>query len=243
MKLLVATSNAHKLDEIRGAFAAAGGAAARQVHLVSLADAGLDVPEPVEDRASFEGNAELKARYYAQASGLLTLADDSGLEVDALGGEPGVYSARYAGVVGGREVVDPANNERLLRELGDTPAAQRTARFVCAMALAFDEREPGRVCMLDEIDEQTAGGILAVVRGTVEGRILGPGDPGFTGDPTTDRRGRGTHGFGYDPIFLLPARGLTAAELTPDEKNAISHRGCASRRMWERLGALVGEVR
>ena len=240
MKLLVATSNPHKLDEIRGAFAAAGGAAARQVRLVTLADAGVDVPEPVEDRDSFEGNAELKARYYAQASGLLTLADDSGLEVDALGGAPGVISARYAGVTGGRAFVDPANNEKLLRELGDTPAEQRTARFVCAMALAFDEREPGRVCMLDEVEQRNEGGILAVVRGTVEGRILGPGDCGCTGDPAAYRRGRGTHGFGFDPIFLLPARGMTTAELTPEQKNAISHRGCAARRMWERLGALVG---
>ena len=126
MQILIATSNPHKLDEIR---AIAGEHPAIALTFVGLSDIGLDIPEPVEDQPTFEGNAKLKAAYYAEHSGLVCLADDSGLEVDALGGEPGVLSARYSGVVGNREVVDPANNRKLMVSLGATPADQRAARF------------------------------------------------------------------------------------------------------------------
>lgn len=212
MKLLIATSNPHKIDEVR----AVAQTMRADLDLLSLKDAGIEVPEPVEDRATFEGNALLKAEYYARASGLACLADDSGLEVDALGGAPGVLSARYAGVSGGREVVDPANNRKLLDALGDTPADQRVARFVCVMALAWpDDARPA-----------------VRVRGTFEGRVITPDQ---AEDPQRPEAGRGANGFGYDPLFWLPGRGRTSAELSPAEKNAVSHRGHATRLMIQTL--------
>ena len=214
MQILIATSNPHKLDEVRAIVAQSPG---DPYTFVGLSDLGLAVPEPVEDRATFEGNAELKAAYYAGHAGLPTLADDSGLEVDALGGEPGVWSARYSGVQGGREVVDPANNRKLMAALGDTPAEQRAARFVCAMAFA-DPGEPARDC---------------VVRGTFEGRIITPDQ---ADDPAKPWRGRGAHGFGYDPLFWLADAGCTSAELAPEAKNRRSHRGDATRKMLAALG-------
>ncbi len=220
MRLLIATGNPHKVEEIRAIFAtrAREGGDVPGFELVGLDSVAPDVPEPAETGATFEQNAELKARYWARVTGLWCLADDSGLEVDVLGGEPGVRSARYAGFSGPRAQVDLANNTRLLSRLGQTPAAQRAARFVCAMALV-SAGPPVRTVHL--------------VRGTVEGRILGPGDPWFDACPPADRpRGRGSHGFGYDPLFLLPGRGLTTAQLPPPEKNAISHRGQAARTMF-----------
>lgn len=201
MKILLATSNPHKLDEIRAVIDASTG-----IELVSLADVGLSIAEPVEDGNTFEDNALIKARYYAAAARMLCLADDSGLEVDALDGEPGVTSARYAGVEGPRQIVDPANNALLMEKLGDSN--NRAARFVCAMALC-DEDQPKP---------------LALVRGTVEGRIV-----------TANEGPRGDNGFGYDPLFMLPDRGVTTAELSSEEKNAISHRGCAARFMLEKI--------
>jgi XTP/dITP diphosphohydrolase len=215
MQILIATSNPHKLDEIR---AVAAGHPALGLSFVGLSDVGLDVPEPVEDRPTFEGNAQLKAAYYAQHAGLPTLADDSGLEVDALGGQPGVLSARYSGVTGGRDVVDPANNRKLMAALGDTPADQRAARFVCAMAFA-DPADAARSC---------------VVRGTFEGRIITPDQ---ADDPAEPWRGRGANGFGYDPLFWLDSPGCTSAQLAPEEKNRRSHRGDATRKLLARLGA------
>lgn len=208
MQLLIATSNPHKIDEIMAVVQETGA----NLALTSLKDAGVDVPEPVEDQDTFEGNALLKARYYANASGQPCMADDSGLEVDALGGAPGVISARYSGVTGGRDVVDPANNKKLLEELGDTPARERTARFVCAVAVAWpdDSREPIQV------------------RGTFEGRIITPAQ---AEDPNHPHAGRGANGFGYDPLFWLKDRGCTPAELSPQAKNAISHRGDATRKL------------
>ncbi|MFN3167475.1 MAG: RdgB/HAM1 family non-canonical purine NTP pyrophosphatase [Phycisphaeraceae bacterium] len=209
MKLLIATSNPHKIDEIRAVARDAGAA----FELLSLKDVGVDAPEPEEDRDTFAGNALLKAAYYARHARLPCVADDSGLEVDALGGAPGVVSARYAGAAGGRDVIDPANNKKLLAELADTPAEQRTARFVCAMALVWPdgEREP------------------LAVRGTFEGRIITPDQ---ADDPAKPHLGRGRNGFGYDPLFWLDARGCTSAELSSAEKNAISHRGDATRKLW-----------
>lgn len=230
MRILIASSNPGKLREIEQVFAACraeDGAAApmERIELVNLSAIDRDIPEPVEDQPTFAGNAMLKARYYARETGMHCIADDSGLEVDALGGKPGVISARYAGVTGLREVVDPENNRRLLRELGDLPTSQRAARFVCTMALCAPDREEP----------------LALVRGTVEGRIIGPGDTGFdVQHPESNYRGRGSNGFGYDPLFLLPSLGRTTAELSPEHKNAISHRGDASRKMWAKLCDLMG---
>lgn len=196
--LLFASSNPHKVDEVRAILAPLG---IRVVGLQSLAD---PPPEPLEDGDSFEANARIKAIAYATATGQMCLADDSGLEVDALGGEPGVQSARYAGVGDSRAERDAANNAKLLRELADVPQEQRTARFVCAMCLADAE-----------------GNIIAETRGTFEGVIAD--------EP------RGSNGFGYDPLLYLPDRGCTSAELSPEEKNARSHRGQAARKMAELL--------
>jgi len=217
MKLLVATSNPHKLEEIRSVLADPA------IELVSLDQLpGEPIEEPVEDQATFEGNAELKARYYAKAAGMLCMADDSGLEVDALGGAPGVHSARYSNTDGPRDERDPANSLKLIENLGDTPIEKRAARFVCTIALV-DGRSPD-------------GPALAVVRGTMEGRILTPEE---ADDPARPERGRGTSGFGYDPIVYLPDRQKSVAELTSDEKNAISHRGDALRKLWPAVEALI----
>jgi len=202
--IVFATGNPHKLDEVSAILGDIG------IEVIGLDALDVDAPEPVEDGETFEANAILKARYYAEVTGRTVLADDSGLEVDALGGEPGVISARYAGVDGPRSEVDPANNAKMIGKLNelDVPLEKRTARFVCTMALC----EPG------------IGAPLAVTRGTVEGRIVDPP--------------RGHNGFGYDPHFELPDRGLTTAELPPQEKNAISHRGVATRAMLEKIKAL-----
>jgi XTP/dITP diphosphohydrolase len=231
MRVLVASSNPHKLEEIAAVFEEQRRAASKAVdqlslmtdalahptlpelELITLTQAGLSIPEPEEDQPTFEGNAILKARYYAKASGLPTIADDSGLEVDILNQQPGVLSARYAGVSGPRNVVDPANNKLLMENLKGIPAEGRTARFVCAMALAKPEAS---------IED------AVVVRGEVPGRIIGDGE-----SP------RGQHGFGYDPLFYLPDMGKTMAELLPEEKNALSHRGRASRLLWEKLPAIL----
>jgi XTP/dITP diphosphohydrolase len=177
-------------------------------HLSEFADAGW--PEPVEDGETFLANAEIKARHYARLSGLWTIADDSGLVVDALGGEPGVRSARYAG----EPKSDRANNALLIGRLTDVPAARRTARFCCAVVLAGSvSRAPSEDIL-----------VLASAEGTVEGTIID--------EP------RGTNGFGYDPHFLVPSYGITAAQMTPDVKHAISHRGQAMRRLRERIAEL-----
>jgi XTP/dITP diphosphohydrolase len=162
MRIIFATSNPHKVVEARAILAPLG------VEVQCLADIGCNLPEPVEDGATFEDNARLKARYYAQQLRLTCLAEDSGLEVDALGGAPGVYSARYAGVDGARERRDKANNEKLLRELAHVGTEHRQARFVCALAVA---------------DE--TGVIRAEARGTYEGVIAAAprGADGFGYDP------------------------------------------------------------
>ena len=280
--ILIASGNPHKREEIQAAFESESAGDAPGFSLLTLADLGRVIDEPIEDQPTFEGNGALKAKYYATQSGLLCLADDSGLEVDALGGEPGVISARYSGETGPRSVVDPANNLKLMTRLGQTPAADRVARFVCAMALAAPGDHPwatrlggaagaadGAAVTSDSMDstdtersdasvmsgdvlqeaapilgdqQATQAGdsiFLAAVRGVIEGRILGPGDVGFTGDPARDARGRGDHGFGYDPLFIVPDLGRTTAEMNASQKNAISHRGQASRLMFRRLVELV----
>jgi len=190
--LLLATTNRHKLDEYHAIFSTL------PFILLSLADVQLDM-DVEETGTTFLENAELKARAYAQASGMLSLADDSGLEIDALGGAPGVYSARFAGV-------DTSYEERfrlILEQLQGVPQDQRSARFHCVISVA----EPSGYCRS--------------VDGTVEGVIADTP--------------RGEHGFGYDPIFLIPALGKTTAELPPEQKNLISHRGRAARKARELL--------
>jgi XTP/dITP diphosphohydrolase len=185
-KLLVATTNRGKLLEFRALLADL------PFELVDLMGAGVS-DEIEETGTTFEENARLKAEGYAGLSGMLTLADDSGLEVAALGGEPGVYSARYGG-----EATAEARYRLLLRKLEGVPFHERLARFVSVIAIA----DPmGRV----ETVEGTVGGVIEF-------------------EP------RGTGGFGYDPVFLLIDRGVTMAELDPDEKNRISHRAEALRK-------------
>ena len=167
--------------------------------------------EPVEDGLTFETNARIKARFAARLTGLPALADDSGIEVEALGGAPGVRTRRYAGP----DATDDDNNAKLLRELDGVPVDHRAARYVCALALAVH-------------DEAAPGGLRILVRrGTTRGRI------------TFELRGRG--GFGYDPLFE-PARerpgGRTFGQYGAEEKDAISHRGRAARRMRPVLRAL-----
>lgn len=163
MKLLVATSNPHKLDEKRDIFGAVG------IEIESLADiAGGPFEEPVEDGETFEANARIKAVAYARMTGRACLADDSGLEVDALGGAPGIHSAYYAGHEGSRAERDARNNAKLLAAIERVPEEQRTARFVCCMCAADPK-----------------GSILATSRGHFAGRIArGPrGNNGFGYDP------------------------------------------------------------
>jgi XTP/dITP diphosphohydrolase len=199
--LYAATTNPGKLAEFATSASAEGIDVLALPHIDTL-------PEPVEDAPTFMGNAEIKALAYSLAApGLLVFADDSGLEVDALDGAPGVRSARFAEDAGfdpGSGVSkDVRNNAYLMSLLEALPAEPHTARFVCALALARD------------------GEILLRAEGKVEGEMLaGP---------------RGEMGFGYDPLFLLPALGLTMAELPADEKWQLSHRGDAFRNLLVQL--------
>lgn len=163
-EILIATGNPAKRREIA---AVLGEGAASGIRWLGLSDLPRAIPEPVEDGATFLDNAILKAHHYARASGRWALADDSGLEVDALGGEPGVQSARYARVEGGRDVVDPANNRKLIENLRGIEQARRTARFRCVLALSDGER------------------ILATADGVIEGQIIDTprGAGGFGYDP------------------------------------------------------------
>lgn len=192
--ILVATSNAGKLRDLAGAATAFGIEIGTIPNFASL-------PPVVEDGATFEANARKKAEAYSQyAWGEIVLADDSGLEVDALAGAPGVHSARYAAYaphLAEANTDDDANNARLLRELKNVPPDKRTARFVCVIAAARD------------------GQTLAVFRGEAAGLIL--------------EASRGSNGFGYDPLFYFPQISKTFAELSAEEKATYSHRGAAFR--------------
>jgi XTP/dITP diphosphohydrolase len=203
--ILVATRSAHKLRELSELLRPAG------VDLVSLDDVGI-ADEVEETGATFEANARLKARAYARRSGLPTLADDSGIEVDALGGGPGVRTRRYAG----EQATDTDNNAKLLAALDGLPSQHRGARYVCVLALARPETAGPN------------GGLpLVLTRGTCRGRI--------------SAAPRGTGGFGYDPIFepaAEPPGGRTLGLYSAAEKNAISHRARAARRMARRLADL-----
>lgn len=198
--ILLATGNAKKAMEMQQILAAADPVG--QVRWRLLSEFG-GWPEAVEDGDTFLANARIKARHYARWSGLWTIADDSGLEVDALGGEPGVFSARYAG----QPCDDAANNALLIRRLAGVPDPARTARFRCAVVLSDGRSE------------------LASAEGTVEGRIV---------DAPL-----GASGFGYDPHFWIDAAAMTTAQMPPERKHAISHRGQALRRLSEQLAACL----
>jgi XTP/dITP diphosphohydrolase len=204
-EIVAATRNPGKLREIRQVLEPLG------LRVRALEDDG--VPEPEETGTTFAENARQKALYYARATGRWCLADDSGLVVDALGGEPGVRSARFAEEAfppgADRSARDRLNNLKLLAAMWDVSDERRTARFMCRLALA------------------SADGVIVEAGGAVEGRIL--------------RSGRGENGFGYDPLFHVEAKGHTVAELPAEEKNAISHRGQALRDLAEKLSAMFDE--
>lgn len=162
MQLLFATTNPHKIEEVAAILKPL------DIEVIGLDTINKSLPEPIEDGDTFEANAKIKALYYAKVIGRMCLADDSGLEVDALGGNPGVYSARYAGVGDSRSERDQANNDKLLGELKDVTEKDRTARFICAM------------CIVD-----SDGSVLAQTQGTFEGVITyrPQGSNGFGYDP------------------------------------------------------------
>jgi XTP/dITP diphosphohydrolase len=197
-KILIATSNPGKLRDFAGAALRHGVEVAGIPHFSSL-------PAVVEDGLTFEANARKKAEAYSQyVPGEIVLADDSGLEIDALHGAPGVHSARYAADEPDKAETntdDAANNARVLRELNGVPTSQRTGRFVCVLAAARD------------------GKTLATFRGVAEGIILDAP--------------RGANGFGYDPLFYFPSIKKTFAELSAEEKSKYSHRGAAFRELLE----------
>jgi XTP/dITP diphosphohydrolase len=207
MTIVVATRNPDKLREIEAILRGL------DVRLVGLDEFG-DLPPVIEDRETIEDNALKKARAVRDATGMCALADDTGLEVDALNGDPGVRSARYAGEGAGYE----ANNRKLLAALAAVPDDKRSARFRCVMALALADEVGERVYrrMRDAANDEirvTEGASRVdafVAEGILEGRIT--------------REKRGASGFGYDPVFEVPAAGLTLAEMGSEGKNRISHR-------------------
>lgn len=196
-RLVLASHNAGKLKELQAMLADL------PLQIVSAAAAGVgDVPET---GLTFVENALIKARAACQASGMPALADDSGLIVDALGGAPGLYSARYAG----SPTDDAANNAKLLADLRDVPASQRTARFFAVIVLLRHATDPQPL----------------ICEGRWEGLILDAP--------------RGSNGFGYNPVFLDPRHGLTAAEMEPALKNTLSHRALALQQLKQRLSSIV----
>lgn len=196
-RVVLATNNPKKLKELRRILEAAG----LEIEVLGLRDVDR-YPEPEETERTFEGNAFLKAEAAMRATGLLAVADDSGLEVDELNGMPGVRSARWAGPA----CDDDDNNALLLAQLDGVPAERRTARFVCALAMVSPDGE------------------RRVWHGRMPGRI--------TDQPA------GENGFGYDPLFIPAGMSMTSGELTPDEKDSISHRGIAVRAFVDHLKEL-----
>ncbi len=224
MKLVVATHNEGKLVEIKRILEEQLTDLASQFDLITAGSLGL--PDPEETGITFEQNALLKARDVAARTGCPAIADDSGLIVDVLGAAPGILSARWSGVHGD----DKANNALLLKQLSDIPDQCRNARFRCAAALAIPD-DCGEVPESSVMSHSRGFEIVRV--GEMRGRLI--------------RQERGTNGFGYDPLFVpdeQPVRngvqmeGLTSAELTSDEKDAISHRGHALRALLPELQAL-----
>src|ERR1700730_4360031 len=201
-RVLIATSNPGKLRDFAGAALQHG------VEVAGIPDF-CSLPAVVEDGLTFEANARKKAEAYSRhVPGVIVIADDSGLEIDALKGAPGVHSARYAADRADKaepNTDDEANNARVLRELKAVPQAQRTGRFLCVLAAARD------------------GETLATFRGTAEGMVLDTP--------------RGTNGFGYDPLFYFPQIQKTFAELSAEEKSEYSHGGAAFRELLEWIDA------
>ena len=197
-KIVFATSNAGKMREIREILKDLG------AEILSMKEAGVDI-DIVEDGDTFAANALIKAKAVWEKTGGIVLADDSGLVIDALNGEPGVYSARYMGEKTSYEI----KNWNLIHRLDGVPEKKRTARFVCVIAAVLPD------------------GRTLTAEGTMEGVIA--------------HEPAGAGGFGYDPILMLPEYGKTSAEITMDEKNAISHRGKALRAMKKRLAEEIGE--
>ncbi|MGN0243657.1 MAG: XTP/dITP diphosphatase [Lachnospiraceae bacterium] len=189
-RIIFATGNEGKVKEIRAIMGALG------YEVLSMKEAGISA-DIIEDGKTFEENAIIKARTIMELSGEITMADDSGLIIDYLNGEPGIYSARYLGEDTPYEI----KNQKILERLKEAKEEERSARFACAIAAAFPD------------------GDMKTTYATMEGRIA--------------YESAGKNGFGYDPIFFLPEYGCTSAELTKEEKNAISHRGKALRAMAE----------
>ena len=199
-KILIATTNPGKFAEISAMLGA-------DVQWVSLNDF-KDIIEIKEDGATFAENARKKALGYAKQTGLWTLADDSGLMIDALDGQPGVKSARFSGAKDkNRKLLDHKNMTKVLKLLQDVPKEKRTAKFVCCLCLASPEK------------------VLIETEGALEGFIA--------------EKGVGENGFGYDPIFFVPGLNKTVAQLSAEEKNAISHRGNAIRKLKSLLSNIL----
>jgi XTP/dITP diphosphohydrolase len=192
-KIVLASGNAGKVREINQLLAQ------QQIQVIPQSE--FDTPEAEETGLTFVENAILKARNAARHSGLPAIADDSGIEVDALKGAPGIYSARFAGPA----CDDQANNEKLLADLKDVEDEERTARFQCVLVYLRHADDPTPI----------------ICQGTWEGRIL--------------HAEQGVNGFGYDPLFLVPEHGCSSAELTPEQKNVLSHRGQALRKLMAAL--------
>jgi len=196
-KIVLASNNAGKIREINELLT--------KQQLEILPQKTFSNAEALEDGLTFIENAIKKARFAATVSGLPAIADDSGIEVDALNGQPGIYSARYAG----EDASDQQNLEKLLEALKKVPEAQRTARFQCLMVYLEHENDPTPI----------------ICQGTWEGRILA--------EP------RGENGFGYDPVFYVPTDHCSAAELSADRKNALSHRGQALKKLITALSSKI----
>ncbi|MBT8438325.1 MAG: XTP/dITP diphosphatase [Gammaproteobacteria bacterium] len=192
-KIVLASNNAGKIQEINRLLA--------QQDFEVVPQKAFTSEEAVEDGLSFVENAIKKARFAAKLSGLPAIADDSGIEVDALNGEPGIYSARYAG----NGATDQDNVEKLLDALDSIPDEQRSARFQCLMVYVRHENDP----------------VPVICQGSWEGKIL--------------RSPQGENGFGYDPVFFVPEENCSAAELSAEKKNSLSHRGKALKQLVEKL--------
>lgn len=200
MKVLVCTSNAGKLAEME--------ALLKDLPIQIMQAGDFNIPAPKEKALSFIENALIKARHGSLLSELPCIADDSGLAVDALGGAPGIYSARYAG----RQATDQENMHKLLEAIDFVPDEERQARFHCVIAYVRHAKDP----------------VPLIFQGQWEGII--------------SRTPKGTHGFGYDPIFYIPEIGKTAAEITKDIKNQMSHRSKALAQLVEHLSLQVAHV-
>lgn len=194
-KIVFATSNEGKMREVRAILEDTG------MEILSMKEAGIFV-DVVEDGKTFEENAIIKAKAISKVTDAIVLADDSGLEIDYLNKEPGIYSARYMG----EDTSYDIKNRNLIERLDGVPDEKRTARFVCAIAAALPD------------------GKVLTTQGTIEGII------GY--------EIQGENGFGYDPIFYVPEYGCTTAQLSPEQKNEISHRGGALRKMKSKLGEI-----